>query len=83
MLWVKYYLDQLQYTCYNSLMPDGLNVLTSILQGSKFDPTLLIFYVNGIFERIKGVDMRLLKLTVYYIVMVQTGFKYNEDLNQA
>ena len=57
--WFASYLNRTQILKYNGCTSDELTVISGIPQGSILGPTLFIFYINGIFDIIKDVKIKM------------------------
>ena len=59
LLWFESYLNRKQILRYNGQDSDEKIVLSGIPQGSILGPTLFIFYINGVFEQITDVKIKM------------------------
>ena len=59
LLWFSSYLNRKQILRYNGVSSDELNVLSGTPQGSILGPTLFIFYINAIFDKITDVKIKM------------------------
>ena len=57
--WFRSYLNRTQILKFNGHTSDELRVVSGIPQGSILGPTLFIFYINGIFDTIKDVKIKM------------------------
>ena len=57
--WFKSYLDRYQTVRFNGKNSTELQVLTGIPQGSILGPTLFIFYINDLFDKISNVKIKM------------------------
>ena len=57
--WFNSYLDRKQILRYKGVSSNELNVISGIPQGSILGPTLFIFYINAIFEKITDVKIKM------------------------
>ena len=57
--WFTSYLDRFQTVRFNGSISSELKVLSGIPQGTILGPTLFIFYINDLFDKIKNVKIKM------------------------
>ena len=73
--WFENYLDREQYVRYNGNISKGLKTISGIPQGSILGPTLFIFYINGVFDMIDNVEV---KMFADDCVLYKSGDSWND-----